>query len=319
MPLLRINATQTGFMLHDSPQCTHRRVTQMVQGDRPVILMIHGYKYQPSHPQHCPHDSLFGAASPVSWPRRLQRADAHGHTTLCIAFGWGARGGLRQMHARASEAGQALAALISLIRTAAPQRLIHIIAHSLGSEVALSALPHLQHGDINRMILLTGATHRAYAHQMLSTAAGQSIQAFNVITRENDLFDLAFERFVPGDGAIGRGISGPNTVNLQLDCPESLSVLAGFGFPIAPPQSNVSHWSSYTRPGTMAFYAHALHNPDCLTLSGLKMALPTNCAPRYARLLPIRPALARFALVPFVKRRIMGTLTHKGRRNEHAY
>jgi alpha-beta hydrolase superfamily lysophospholipase len=118
------------------------------------------------------------------------------------------------MHARANEAAFSLANLIRFIRRCTENRPIHIIAHSLGAKVALSVLAHLAPGDVGRMILLTGASHRADALRMLGSPAGRTVEVLNVTTRENDLFDLAFEQLVPGDGAIGRGLDGHNVLNL---------------------------------------------------------------------------------------------------------
>ena len=106
MPLLNITA--------DSP------VTQMAAGGPvlpalrqalatdpgPVTIMVHGFRYQPGHPVHCPHETLFSLGadrrSPGvdSWPRRLGLRGRHGEG-IGIGFGWPSRGGLRAVHARA--------------------------------------------------------------------------------------------------------------------------------------------------------------------------------------------------------------------------
>ncbi len=216
----------------------------------------------------------------------------------------------------------ALATLVSDLRSSAPHRPIHIIAHSLGSEVALSALRTLDEGSLTRMILLTGASHKARAEQMLATPAGRTLELINVTTRENDLFDLAFERLIPGDGAIGRGISAPNAVTLQLDCRASLCALGIFGLSVADAQQKVSHWSVYTRAGAMTLYARALHQPDTLPLDRLRRVLPAGTAPHFSRLWPktqtaTEPSL--LSLVQRLKKRIMGRKPAQGPRNEHAY
>lgn len=322
MPLLRINATPDGYVLHDSPQPAFRRIRHVASGGGPIIIMIHGYKYEPSHHLHCPHESLFCGTSTEAWPAKL-RADKNDHNnTLCIAFGWPARGALRKVHQRARETAMALATLVRDLRSSAPHRPIHIIAHSLGSEVALSALRTLDQGSLTRVILLTGASHQADAEKMLATPAGRTLELINVTTRENDLFDLAFERLVPGNGAIGRGISAPNAVTVQLDCRASLCALGNFGLIVADARHKVSHWSVYTRAGAMALYARALHQPETVSLDRLRHVLPAATAPHFSRLWlrsqsPAEPLL--LSLVQRLKKRIMGSKPAQGPRNEHAY
>ncbi|MDW4499863.1 alpha/beta hydrolase [Sulfitobacter sp. D35] len=264
-------------------------------GREPIIIMLHGYRYAPGDPVHCPHRTLLSPGGRFSWPDALGIGSPTGG--FGIALGWAARCSLRDAHARARAHGGQLARIVAHLKGTAPDRPVHVIAHSLGSEIALSALAHLARGAIDRIVLLTGASHKSHAEAMLATPAGRSVEVLNVTSRENDLFDAAFERFVPsrrvGDCAIGHGIAAPNALTLQLDCPRSLEALQRLGIGIAPPLGRVSHWSAYTRPGAMEFYARLMRRPDSLPLSLLQTALPGDTAARWSRFRPVKLPLAR--------------------------
>ncbi|WP_300056312.1 alpha/beta hydrolase [uncultured Roseobacter sp.] len=288
MPLLRINATDSGLLLHHDRSDALPRVARATDnGNAPTIVMIHGYKYSPGDPLHCPHAKLFGPAG-ADWPRALGYGGPLPSEGLGVAFGWSARGPLHRIHRRASGLGPSLARLLRRLKTAAPRRPVHVIAHSLGSEIALSALPHLPCRTIDRMLLLTGASFTGHAEAMLASPAGRTADVFNIVSRENDLFDLAFETLVrpvcPGDRAIGQGIRAANVTNLQLDCDQTLAALARYDVRIAAAERRICHWSSYKRPGVMALYAQMLRRPESLPLDALRRALPDRMDPRWSRL-----------------------------------
>jgi pimeloyl-ACP methyl ester carboxylesterase len=291
------------------------------------MIMLHGYKYAPGHRLHCPHSRIFSMASD-GWPPALGFGTGRADEGLGIAFGWSSRASLRAAHGQARALGEPLARVIRILRTRAPERPVHVIAHSLGSETALSCLAHLPGGSVDRMLLLTGASYRAHAALMLQSPAGRTAEVFNVTSRENDLFDTLFEKLVtpldPLDGALGRGIDAPNVLNLQLDCPETLATLAQLGLPVAPSERTVCHWSSYTRPGVMGFYRALMREPSRLPLPMLAARLPAEQAPRWSRLraFPEKdPALPHptGGLAHRVKRRIMALAAQQGNDNEHAY
>ncbi len=296
MPLLRLNATPEGLTLHDTPQPATRRLCTMSTQPGPTIIMVHGYKYRPGDRQHCPHRKIFGPGA-MAWPAQLQFGRQQYGEGLGIAFGWDARGPLYRVHRRATALGERLAATIALLRSYAPERPVHVIAHSLGAEMALSALAHLPALSIDRMILLTGASYALRAGNLLGTAAGKSVEVLNITSRENDLFDAAFERLVPAtlprDRAIGRGIDAGNAATVQLDCPVTLAGLRSLGQEIAAPSRRICHWSAYTRPGAMALYARFLRDPHSLPLEQLSRLLPPRSAPRWSRFWP--QGLARHA------------------------
>lgn len=332
MPLLRINATPQGLAQHEGfePACAHLGETRQIEG--PAIVMIHGYKYAPGHPHHCPHSKILGPGDDA-WPAALGFGAGQTAEGLGIAFGWHARRPLRAAHRLARDLGQSLAQLIALLRAEAPDRPVHIIAHSLGSETTLSALQHLPAGSVNRILLLTGASYVSHASAMLHTPAGRTAEVFNITSRENDLFDLAFERLIAtpraGDTALGHGIDAPNALTLQLDCATTLAVLAQFGLPVAASTRRVCHWSSYTRPGIMALYARLLGQPTALSFAEMADLLPPTQTPRWSRLWASaatdpRPDAApprwrQRPLAPRLKNRIMALPTLQGKDNEHAY
>ena len=114
MPVIRINADGDRPRMHSGTapvaQALHRD-----PGDGPVIVMIHGWKYKPHLPAHCPHQHLF-AFSPKdmpwrapSWPRQMGFGTGHADEGLAIAFGWNARGAPWAAQASAVAAGRALA------------------------------------------------------------------------------------------------------------------------------------------------------------------------------------------------------------------
>ncbi|MEL7098793.1 MAG: DUF726 domain-containing protein [Pseudomonadota bacterium] len=293
MPVLRLNAEEHGLAVHRSPACADAALRRAAQGAGPIIVMTHGFKYQPGLTQHCPHDSIFSLNAPHGWPRHLGFGLGRSEEGLALAYGWQARGLLWQVQRRARRAGQQLAEAITTLRRAAPHRPIHLITHSMGSEVALEALHHLAPNDIARVISLTAASYQSRAIEALATPAGRRAELLNITSGENDLFDFAFERLIappcPGDRALGAGLDLPNAVSIQIDCARTLAAMSRLGAPVAPPSRRVCHWSAYTRPGLLRFYRIALREPARTPLSELLRALPATRDRRFARLLPRIP------------------------------
>lgn len=289
MPLLRINTTDLGLSLHESAQPVTARLRNYARCAGPAIVMVHGYKYAPGTKAHCPHRKILNE-TPDQWPARLGFGTGCSQEGLGIAFGWYARGRLKDVHARAVSLSASLAELVAALRAQAPDRPVHILAHSLGAEIALGALACLKGRAVDRMILLTGASYAGYAARMLRTDAGRKCDLLNVTSRENDLFDAAFERLTrpcdPKDRTLGQGIDVPNALTLQLDCERTLEALSEIGLQIASSSRRICHWSAYTRPGVMSLYAAFLRDPKKLNLGVLSQILPQRLAPRWSRLLP---------------------------------
>lgn len=291
MTILRINAHGTHPVLHDSPQPVDSLIRQTRDIPGPVIIMTHGFSYRMHDPAHCPHNLMFSLAPKThpkrvkSWPRALGLDNTD---RLSIAFGWNAHGTFWSARWRALEAGQALARIVTRLKQENPHRPVHFIGHSLGVELALEALHHLEAGHLNRIISLTGAAYRARVLEVLATHAGTAAEFINVTARENDLFDFLFERIiappVPRDCAIGHGIAAPNAVTIQLDCADSLNALAALGVSIKASDRRVCHWSSYMRPGVFTLYDRLLSADSPLSLAVLQNALPDQTAARWSRL-----------------------------------
>lgn len=295
MPILRLNAGPEGLVLHSSPACALRVLKSAALGSGPVIVMIHGFKYGPNCIRHSPHTSIFAAKSlpvarnTVPWLHPMGFGAGDADEGLAVAFGWKARGTLWQAQDKARAAGQHLADVIKTIHSRAPHRPIHVVAHSLGSEVIFEALHSLPAHSVNRIVILMGASYTSRAvTAMQQTKAGRNAELFNVTSRENDPFDFFYERFIQppvrGDQAIGRGIRLPNALTLQLDCSRTLALLAQFGGHISEPTRRVCHWSGYSRPGALPFYARAMRAPAAVPLCALQLMLPATVEKRWSRM-----------------------------------
>jgi pimeloyl-ACP methyl ester carboxylesterase len=297
MPILRLDTDHDRPTAHRSRRAWPEELDRRDIGEGPAIVMIHGYKYCPGLPNHCPHSNLLSLSPdrPFSWPRQIGFGAGHADEGLGIAFGWCARGSLGRAQRSGRAAGRALAEVIAALKDRRPERPVHVIAHSMGTDVALEALHHLGPGAVQRVISLTGAVWASRAEAALSTPAGRSAAFVNVTSRENDFFDFVFERLLsrpaPGDRAIGHGLILPNAVTIQLDCPATLDLLARCGMPVAPPRARICHWSAYTRPGVLRLYNLLLRRPEALPLARLRGELPGQPAPRWSRLLELPAAL----------------------------
>ncbi|MEO0765990.1 MAG: alpha/beta hydrolase [Pseudomonadota bacterium] len=294
MPILRLNAGPGGLTVHGSPAAALPMVRTAARGTGPIMVLIHGFKYDPEHTSFSPHTSIFGTEmhhhkdGNVQWLRHLGFCSGNAHEGLAIAFAWRARGNLWRAKRAARVAGQHLAEVIALIRRVAPHRAIHVISHSMGSEVIFAALQSLPAHAVHRIIALSGATYATRAMDAMQSRAGRTAELFNITSRENDVFDFMYERLIappiPGDRAMSMGLDLPNVVNLQLDCARTLAALTRFGGHVAPPLRRMCHWSGYTRPGVLRFYAHALRNPQAVSVPALRRVLPETVAPRWSRL-----------------------------------
>ncbi|WP_333830011.1 hypothetical protein [Pararhodobacter sp.] len=321
MPLLQITARKTGLTLPPlsgvpvqdtaplSPEKAIAAALAALPPDAPVVVLVHGRGYAPGIPGKDPHSLIF-APHPLrpeprflSWPRRLgfalpganHRVAARG---LCIGFGWEGRGDIWTATRNADRAAQMLARLAQMIRRAAPGRSIDLIGHSLGARVILGAVPLLGEGALGRLFLLAGADFASRAEAALATPAGRGAEFFNITSRENDLYDLLYERSqfpLRGAPAIGRGLPGraQNWVDIQIDNDLTRARLAALGFALPPPRLRICHWSVYLRPGIFRLYRALLHDRQRLTLAQLRSCLDHPGDGRWSRLLsPPSPRLA---------------------------
>ncbi|MEP4249329.1 alpha/beta hydrolase [Tateyamaria sp.] len=302
MPILRVNAGHEGLAINGSPACARSVISGAAIGTGPVIILIHGFKYDPENAARSPHTGIFGTpkhpvrARKAQWLRPLGFGTGNADEGLAIAFAWRARANLWQAECAAHVAGRRLAEVIALIHRRSPARPIHVISHSMGSEVVFEALKCLPAGAIARIIALSAASYSSRVVTAMQTSAGQKAQLFNITSRENDVFDFIYEWLVAppktGDRAMGLGVDLPNAVNIQIDCARTLAVLAHFGGHIAPPSGGMCHWSSYTRPGVLPFYGRILRCPETVSLTGMQKMLPKHVARRWSRIV-LQPRMAK--------------------------
>lgn len=292
MPLLRIDATDDGPVIHKSPRSAGARLRQVARGAGPVVIMVHGFKFSPGDPVHCPHIHILSTREnpcrkAVSWPRGLGFDTGNAGEGLAIAFGWQARGTVWQAWERAALAGRQLADIILEISRIAPLRPIHCIAHSMGARVVLAAMERVPSGALNRVVLLAGAEFSGTALRAMHSPGGRGAEVINITSRENDLFDFALERLIApvGEASIGQVFPNlPNSLTVQLDDASTLAALRRMGFPIAAPTRRICHWSAYLRPGVFSFYQGLMRQEPALPLTMLKAHLPLQAQPRWSRL-----------------------------------
>jgi pimeloyl-ACP methyl ester carboxylesterase len=295
MPILRITHRDGGLTLQDSADCTKAALHRALQAEPgPVTVMVHGYKYQPGNPRHCPHDSVLSCAPRrrgahiIGWPRRLGMRGRAGEG-LGIGFGWNARGSIWRAWDGSAAAGRALVGLLDQIAVASPGRAIRLVGHSLGARVCLQAIATAAPGRVARAVLLAPAEFSANTCAALRSPGGRDVEILHVSSRENDLFDAMMEWLVPaprpGDRMLGFACPGlPGMATLQLDHRPSLVALRGAGFPIADSAVRVCHWSTYLRPGVFPLYRAFLDGR--IPVAQLRALLPREPAHRWARFRP---------------------------------
>ncbi|MBV7410779.1 alpha/beta fold hydrolase [Maritimibacter sp. DP1N21-5] len=218
----------------------------------PVVILIHGFKYAPGVTGHCPHDSILSPQASrrgwklVSWPRHL----GLGQDALVLSFGWEAIGSIWAAYRRAGAAGERLAGFVADLG-----RPVHMLGHSLGGRVALSALAHAREGSIGRIVLMTGAEFRGPARAATASPAGRRAEVLNVTSRENAVFDMMLSASMGMRGrTVGAGMTQPGWTDLRIDRFATRDRLARLGHPIAAPSARVCHWSTYLRPGLLPLY-----------------------------------------------------------------
>ena len=263
MALIAVNWSAEGVL--GQPELC-RALDAQPTGGR-VTVMIHGYRFDPFDAARDPHRHILGPSprrdcwKAISWPRHLHVGRDPGH--LGLAIGWPAQGRLRDVAARAFEAGRGLGAVLTLVARRRPDLQVGLIGHSLGARIALHALHHAPARSVSRVILLSGAEYRDLGRRAAASAAGRDARIVNIRTAENLPFDLAFRLCVPAGTLtalpLSAGLAGlPNWVDLRIDCPRTRSGLRALGHRIAAPRTRFCHWSGYLRPGLFPLYRRLL-------------------------------------------------------------
>jgi hypothetical protein len=245
------------------------------------IVMVHGFEHDPaSTGRDNPHVELYpkwrGTILPpgrpgfgfgwyslpagLSWPRSIWEAWRHGRA-LTYRRAWDL----------AWDAGNVLAT--TLARLGGP---VDLIAHSLGTRVALRAIRADPALPIRRVLLLNGAE---YAETAFATAAnaGRHLRFYNVVVPADDVLGK-LGRAAPGFGGgfIGRvglgGRSSPegngapdNWCDLELDRPAFRAWAAAQGWHHVAgdnPNGIGDHWHSYENPGNWPLYKKILAGGD---------------------------------------------------------
>ena len=277
----------------------------------PILILIHGYKFDPAHPVTNPHGSLFSFSADNSsrkirsWPTGLGFGRTDAASGLCIGFAWPARAshlgsllrrgrtGFAEVYDRAPAYGEKLAELVARIQAIAPGRVVDLLAHSLGARVALAALPFLDIAP-GKVILLGAAEYDARALEFLEALrCPRPPHVFNVTARANDVYDAMFESFAPRrswrDRAIGLGlgVQSPCWLDLQIDRADVAAWARQRGIPLTPWDARLCHWSFYTRRGAFDLYQAILRRRPGWDFASLRAApCFAGQEPRWSRLRP---------------------------------
>lgn len=284
MPLIRVNSIGGALHLHGEATAPQAHLAHAaLDGEGPIILMVHGYKFRPYHALDCPHRHIFAMEDGPcwkarSWPRGLGFGAGNPDEGLALAFGWNSRGSLRSVYSRAAREGRALADLVALLREVAPERPVHAICHSLGARVVFQAASHLQRGDIGRIVTLNAAEFVGAAEVALSRGAGREAELIAVSGRANRGYEVMMERLVRparrGDRVMGLNVpQGTRRIGLRLGHEDVEARLTALGHALGPERGRFCHWSAYLREGALPFYAALLRNRDAYPLSALRGAI----------------------------------------------
>lgn len=298
-----------------------RAVAPALRKIQPLVVMVHGYKFDPFFAHAAdPHDYLYHFdpermkidrwRRPASWPLGLgfSENDRYGIDGLCVGFGWCSKPQLRfgrfcAAYVEAEVAGRALLRTLDVLARAFPHREIDIFTHSLGARVALIALRDAAEqgrsdliARLGRLLLLGPAELVGTAREIMrcvdAARAARSPQIYNVMARENDVFDVMVERFAPRIGgarpiclgATGLGRDREGWLDLQLDSAALHDWLARRGVEIGGGVRRACHWGVYNRPGAMAFYSAILRDRPRWAIPALREAgIPNHLEERWAR------------------------------------
>lgn len=207
------------------------------QGNKPITLMVHGFAFDPTHPQTNPADDPFNLVygipganlnARLSWLPIVGEADDNGNpgTGAAIAFSWLSESNVTQWADAgwnnsylqpafdfAPLAAQALAAVIAALQGCGKP--FTILAHSLGTRTTCQAIGYLrfstyawQPQSLKRIVLLDGAEYLVDANRNL-LGTGLGYEVFNIVNRNDLVLSwLAHAGSYPVRPRVGAGDSG---------------------------------------------------------------------------------------------------------------
>ena len=278
----------------------------------PVVILIHGYKFDPwTGPPDDPHRSLFAfepEAQRLEGAQLAARASASTPSGprrgLCIGFGWPAverasaepaRRGAHRLRARLRPRRRDGAAAGRADRAdpgagAGPAgRPARAQPRRAGGAGGAAASARRAGADHPARALRSSTT--APARRWPDRRAPRPPSIYNVTSRANDVYDAAFETFAPrrnwGERAVGLGLRDPRPywLDLQLDRPDVTDWINAQGVPLTPAHARLCHWSFYTRGGAFEVYQAILRRRPGWDIPSLRAA-PCFAAqePRWSRL-----------------------------------
>lgn len=271
----------------------------------------HSQIFHFDEPDVVPGGAQETASHATPWPKRLGFVHDDGQSGLAIAFAWSSHPAYRsgtwrdwlssvswrkrgattyyaRAYRRAPVAGIALAALIGRIGEVAPGRPIRLFAHSLGSRVVMTALRilarrrHVVLGSVDRVVLLSGASHCGHArlalNEIMHAGMGQP-RIYNLMTSRDAVLEFWGRRFAAlvsreelgahrGWARVSRLLTGGSVIgrhgkpafvryrrwlDIQVDDP---AVMAAFD--LTHSGQKVDHWSLFTNPSFAGFAASLL-------------------------------------------------------------
>ena len=298
MAITGITALGVGMRCCDDPKrpvdAMIRQAIAAMPVGAPIVILVHGFRYNAGDPACDPHQKLFGTSR---IPAKTGWADGLGfnrqalHDGLCIGFGWAgtAEAGMHPLtalckfshvYARAAATGADLADLVNLLGRIDPSRQVDILAHSLGARVVFHALRHLAFKNLGRVLLLGAAEYVSDVDQALAVNhRNPEAEFLNFTARENLPFELLFEymapRARPGDRVLSahRSPAARNWVNIQIDHPATIGWLTKRGVRVSTRQIGVTHWGFYLRDGIFDLYRELIRRRHAWDLAKMKVEI----------------------------------------------
>lgn len=209
---------------------------------RPPVVLVHGYQFDPETGDN-PHVMLY-----PRWRERLERP-VLGFGWYSVPMGWqnylrAVSRGHYNTYRYASKLADRAARHLARVLDALPGE-SDILCHSLGSRVALQALP-LTH-KVRRVVIANGAAPRRIAREVAPETAAQ---VFNLMVPSDDVLGWAARIFTPGEplhkvvGIDGYGSDAPEN---WTDIDREWASDHGYDFRGDNPNRILDHWYTLKR------------------------------------------------------------------------